>query len=121
MPYEQMMEHTALADIGVSLDKDRSINYRYSLPNKVFDYIMAGVPVLASNLPEVARTVTDYGVGRVVEEVAPAAIALALKEMLDDQDKLQRYRHNCLEAAKVLCWEREEDVVRTIYGRFLER
>mgnify|MGYP001068192639 CR=1 FL=1 len=121
MPYAQMMAHTALADIGLSLDKDRSINYRYSLPNKLFDYIMAGVPVLASDLPEVRKIVVDHGVGRVLKKHEPACIASTIKDMLNDSESMETWKTNCLEARKRLCWEEEEKVVQEIYRPFLTR
>ncbi|MFO7998200.1 MAG: glycosyltransferase [Bacteroidales bacterium] len=119
MPYEQLMAHASLADIGLSLDKDRSINYRYSLPNKLFDYIMAGVPVLASDLPEVKKIILDYGVGQVLSEVQPAIIAENIGEMLGDAGRMEQWRANCTTARETLCWEAEQTIVRKIYRSFL--
>lgn len=119
MPYEQLMAYASLADIGLSLDKDRSINYRYSLPNKLFDYIMAGVPVLASDLPEVKKIVLDYGVGQVLRDVEPASIAENIREMLGDAGRMEQWRANCTAARKTLCWEAEQTIVRDIYRSFL--
>ncbi len=80
-PYEEMMHYTRAADLGVSLDKDTNINYRFSLPNKIFDYIRAGIPILASNLPEVGRIVRGYSVGELVENHKPETLARAILSM----------------------------------------
>jgi hypothetical protein len=54
VPREAWRRYTQAAHLGFSLDKPKSQNYRWSLPNKLFDYFQAGIPVIASNLVEVA-------------------------------------------------------------------
>ncbi|MDG2194252.1 MAG: glycosyltransferase, partial [Polaribacter sp.] len=49
---KELQKLTPLADLGISLEENLGLSYRYSLPNKIFDYIQAEVPVLVSNLPE---------------------------------------------------------------------
>ncbi|MCA6363220.1 MAG: glycosyltransferase [Bacteroidetes bacterium] len=119
LPPDELRARTRLADIGLTLDKDTNLNYRYSLPNKIFDYIHAGVPVLASDLPEVKHIVTHYNVGQVVTTHAPEEIARALKEMLNSPRR-NAWKANALEAAKALCWETEEDAIKRVYARFLQ-
>jgi len=110
--------YTALADVGLSLDKDTNLNYRYSLPNKIFDYIRCGVPVLASNLPEVASVIRGYGVGRVVEDYSVENIAATLRLMIRNRDK-ELLQDALKKAARDLCWEKEKAVVEDIYRRLL--
>jgi len=119
MHYQQLCEYTSRATIGVSVDKPICINYLYSLPNKLFDYIMAGLPVLASDLPEVQSIVEKYEVGLICGQHDPASIANCINRMLSDRDQLKTWRENCLEAAKTLNWEREEEIVKVVYGRFV--
>jgi len=120
MPYDQLTKYTARATIGATLDKPFCLNYLYSLPNKLFDYIIAGTPVLASNLPEVKSIVEGYKVGLVAQNHEPAHIASCIKEMLSDPERLAFWRENCLNAALSLNWENEEAVIRGIYARFLK-
>lgn len=105
LPYEELCNYTACSDIGLSLDKGLYFNYLYSLPNKVFDYIHAGIPVLASNLPEVSNVVLGSGIGICIEEVNPEQIARGI-ELMRSCD-LSIY-HPALEKAKEdFHWERE--------------
>jgi len=120
MPYEKLFAFTRASNIGVSIDKDTNINYRYSLPNKLFDYIMAGTPQLVSDLPEVKRIVRQYNTGTVINSHEPAQIAEAIRSMLANREKLKEMESACHEAAKELCWEKEEEVVREIYSPFLQ-
>lgn len=111
MEYSRMLQFTQMADIGLSLDKDSNINYRYSLPNKVFDYIHAGIPILASDLVEVKRVVDTWGVGEILTELVPEKLAERIRLMLADQDKLAQYKANTQKAAEILTWEKESSEV----------
>lgn len=115
LPFSELCVYTALADVGLSLDKDTNINYRYSLPNKLFDYIHAGVPVLASPLVEVAAIVTTYQVGELIPSHEPRAIAETLNRMLNDPEKRAYYRTRCLEARLQLCWDEEKKIAKNLY------
>ncbi|MDR4988999.1 MAG: glycosyltransferase [Bacteroidales bacterium] len=118
MPYDELYEYTRYASIGVSLDKDTNPNYRFSLPNKLFDYIMAGTPQLASALPEVAGIIKKYNTGVLSTSHQPAHIAECISEMLSKPDKLAAWETNCHLAAKELCWEKEETKLIEFYAPF---
>ncbi len=119
MPPDELYEYTLHAKVGVSLDKDTNINHRYSLPNKLFDYIMAGVPQLCSSLPELVNIVKKYDTGLIAVNHEPAHIATCIQEMLSDKDRWKRWHTHSLEAARELCWEKEEKQVDAVYGRFI--
>jgi glycosyltransferase involved in cell wall biosynthesis len=81
VPLDRLLAHTADADVGVSLLQDTCENHRLALPNKVFEYLAVGVPVLASDLPEIAALVTRHG-GAVVDPADPAAVAAGVRALL---------------------------------------
>lgn len=118
MPYEALRHYTANADLGISLDKPLHLNYTLSLPNKLFDYIHAGTPVLVSNLPETSRIVRDYNVGLVCEELTARGVADAISSALHHPDYAQ-WKKNCLSAREKLCWQQEEKVLEALYAPLL--
>lgn len=108
VPYEKLAQYTRNADLGLSLDKDTNLNYRFSLPNKLFDYIHAGVPVLVSDLVEIARIVKEYQIGGVIKNHEPQYIAQQINLALSNQKKHDTWKRNLLKAKEELTWEAEE-------------
>lgn len=107
LPYERMMDFTRNADLGLTLDKDSNLNYRFSLPNKLFDYLNAGIPVLATDLPEVAGIVRKYNAGLVIPTADPALIARAVTAFFADEERMRLTRTNATFAARELNGETE--------------
>jgi glycosyltransferase involved in cell wall biosynthesis len=119
MPFNELQQLTSLATIGLSVEKDMGLNYRYALPNKLFDYIQSEVPVLASSLPEIKRIVEGYTVGRVIANTSPGEIADGIQFMLNNSELYQEWKKNCHQAKSELCWEKEQNNIQFIYERFL--
>lgn len=92
------------ATIGVTMLEDTCLNHRYALPNKLFDYMSAGLPVLASNLDEVARVVRGHDLGRTADPQDPLDIAAAITGMVSHPD-LPKWSKNSLAAAETFSWE----------------
>lgn len=107
--YSELLKYTAAADLGLSLDKDTNINYRFSLPNKIFDYIQAGIPVLASDLPEVKKIVEGYKVGCITTTHDPELLAVQMQKMLTDTIMKNEFQLSINEAAKTLNWNYEKE------------
>ena len=107
-PLERLAAYTSLADIGITFDKDTNINYRFSLPNKLFDYIQVGLPVLASPLPEVKKIIDKYGCGAFIDNYHPQHIAACFTHILNDDQFLIECRSNALKASILLNGETEQ-------------
>ena len=108
---EELMAVTASCFAGLTLDKDTNINYRFSLPNKLFDYIHAEIPVIATDLPEVAAIVNVYRTGIVLSQNSPQAIANAMNGLISEKELYDDYKENCRIAATDLCWQSEKKVL----------
>jgi glycosyltransferase involved in cell wall biosynthesis len=112
---DRLFDYTRQADLGISLEEDLGLNYRFALPNKVFDYIQAGVPVLVSDLPEVKSIVLQYGVGMVNPAKTPEELGVLFQNILEDEAKLEAWKLNLHKAAAELCWENEEPKLLNLY------
>jgi glycosyltransferase involved in cell wall biosynthesis len=116
MPYDEMMHYTRVADLGLTLDKDTNINYRFSLPNKLFDYIHAEIPVLCSDLPEVKHIVKTYDIGIVALNHHPENLAKEVDALREDPHRIEQLRTNCTMARLKLSWENEVQALRRVYS-----
>jgi glycosyltransferase involved in cell wall biosynthesis len=114
-PYLEMMQYTYHAAIGLTLDKPNNINYQYSLPNKVFDYIHAGTPIICTDLIEVSTLVEKHKVGIVLKDFTPLTLADAINQLATDSNLLNELKANCQKAALIENWEQEKTILKEIY------
>jgi glycosyltransferase involved in cell wall biosynthesis len=115
IPFEKLIFYTVRADIGISLEENTGENYYYALPNKLFDYIQANVPVIASPLPEIRKIVEGYNIGVIIEKHDPKHIAETIKLMFDNCNQ-SAWKKNLTIAAEELCWEKEEKILFEIFS-----
>lgn len=85
LPFEQLRVLTASADVGLSLDQAGHGNYEMSLPNKLFDFMHAGLPMVVTARKEVAAIVRAHGLGKVVEDASPATLSKAVQAVLANE------------------------------------
>jgi glycosyltransferase involved in cell wall biosynthesis len=117
---EDLVKYTSQADLGISLEEGKGLNYIYALPNKLFDYIQAHIPVLISDLPEMAYIVRKYNVGMVIQTRDPLELSEVIKQMLYSNEMMVTWKQNLAVAAKELCWENEEKKLLDIYLRVIK-
>lgn len=112
---EKLAAYTRNADIGLSIDKDTNINYRFSLPNKLFDYLHAGIPVVASQLPEIKNIIEQYNVGVFINNHNPGHIAETIRNLFAEAEKYEILKKNTAKAANELNWETEKDILIKLF------
>lgn len=86
VPSEEVVPYAASATIGVSIIQPASLSYRLALPNKLFQYMAAGIPVVASDFPDVRQVVEGSGAGIVVDPADPDAVAAAIRCLIEDPE-----------------------------------
>ena len=121
VPYEELLNWTASADIGLCiLPVDYTPHLKVCLPNKLFEYLMVGLPVLASPLEAVAEVIRTYDGGQVLSSLRPVDIGAAINAMLADHDALARMHQSALEAARdEFNWEKESAQLVHLYHRIV--
>ncbi len=113
MPAEDLYHYTCNADLGLTIDKNNNINYRFSLPNKVFDFINAGVPILASPLPEIKNVIDSYHIGDFIASHDPKHIADKMNEMLRSPEYTV-WKQNTIKARQENSWQLEKKVLEEV-------
>ncbi len=112
---EQLKKLTLQAWVGITLfDAAGKSNY-YSLANRFFDYIQAGIPQVCVDYPVYREINNQYQIAVLIDDLSPRSIATQLNELLNNESLYNRLQKNCLEARKQLCWQEEEKKLLTFY------
>ncbi len=119
VPMDDVVRYVASADLGIVPTQNVCLSYFFESSNKIFHCVMAGVPVVMSDHLEKRLLVEEYGIGVLFDETDPTEIARVVNETLDDREAYAVMRRNCLEAARVLNWEHEEQTLRQIFADLL--
>jgi len=117
VPQDKLVEYCASADVGLIPYQAVDLNNFYSSPNKLFDYIVAGLPIIANDLPFLRKMVVGHGLGLTAELHDAASYASAISLLLGNERLLRETRANLLEAAKVYNWDEEGKKVVAMYER----
>lgn len=109
VPPNRVLPVTAGADLGVTLLQPTCLNHRYALPNKLFDYLAAGLPVVASDLEETGAMVRRFDCGLTVEPNRPDAVRDALLKACTRSADTLRWKRNARVAGETLDWNAVSD------------
>lgn len=113
VPFQELPLYTAQADVGLCLlNANLGLNYVYALPNKIFEYTMAGVPSLSTKLPEIEQLFEEYQVGKLVDNHEPHTLAKAITEILTHKND---YLTTIQNAQKAWSWEQEMQKISSFF------
>jgi glycosyltransferase involved in cell wall biosynthesis len=109
LPYEQMMNYTSRSFLGLIFEKiDFTDEHNFALPNRFFDYIKAGIPVLSTKAVEIKALIEKYNIGTFVDNLNPSHLSKAIIQISENTAMYNCWKSNTAKAANDLCWENEE-------------
>jgi len=117
---EELKIMTRNALIGINVLEANSLNYYYSLANKFFDYMHAGIPHISMNFPEYKRINDEIEVAILIEELSVQKIKEAILQLTSDKNYYQQLKSNCILARDNFNWAKEEEKLISLYNKLLE-
>ncbi len=115
VPQNKLLALTAAADAGVIPYQATCLNNRYCTPNKLFEFIAAGLPVLATDLPEIRKFVDGQQIGLVGDTGSPRKLAALIDRFFSNDQLFNTWKANVALASQRICWELEEKRLVEIY------
>ncbi len=116
VPFEELEKFNRNAMVGLCLLENKGLNYFHSLPNRIFDYMQLGIPVIASNFPDIRSIVKAHKTGLLIDDLSPETIALAIKEACENQELRRQWKNSIPLAASRFTWENEETKIQNKLG-----
>ena len=113
--HNQVTQIASSADFGICLIENVSLSNYYCLPNKLFENIFSGLPVIASNFPDMSQLIEKYGVGIIVENSVESLME-AVININDSMFKAEAFSYNSLSE---LSWDRQSEKLKLIYEEML--
>lgn len=115
VPQNELLALTAAADAGVIPYQATCLNNHYCTPNKLFEFIAAGIPVLATDLPEIRRFVEGQQIGQVGDTGSPQKLAALIDDFFSDEQRFANWTAHVALARKLVSWEQEEKKLVKVY------
>lgn len=120
IPSEEILNYSAGADLGVIPYQPIDDNHLYCSPNKLFEYIIAGVPVIANKLPFFDLINNQYGIIENADMSSPEALGKTVSKLISNPSKLEKLKNLCYEAGQQLNWTNESNKLLTIYHQIIK-
>ena len=118
IPYAEMMQYTRNADLGLAIDHTDILNHKLALPNKLFDYIQAEIPVLATEIVEIEKIIKKHNIGFILHEELTASFLADKINLIRSNysDQIDELKINLKKAKSIENWEIEQKKLKEIYA-----
>jgi len=116
VPYDEVTRTAMSADVGLILLQNADLNFYYASPNKLFDFMAAGLPVVGSNFPDMKKFIEGCNIGMTCDPTNPREIADVITHIVSDENRYNEMKRNALEAAKIFNWENESKKLVALYA-----
>ncbi len=114
VPFEYFWKYQENALVGMCLLENNGLNYFHSLPNRIFDYMQAGIPVITTDFPDISEIVKTYNTGLLIHEMDPQKIAESIQMACERIDLRKEWSHTIPTAAQSLTWENESVILKKV-------
>ena len=115
VPQNDLIKYIKSADIGVHAIPNTCLNHDYCLPNKLFEYIHAGVGVLCTGLTEMSHLIKTYQIGMTFKDKNPEDLAEKIIYLIKNKEEVNKYKRNAQRLAESLTWENEFQRLKLVY------
>lgn len=119
VPSEEMLNYSAGADLGIIPYKPIDDNHLYCSPNKLFEYVLAGVPIISGKLPFFELMNEKYGFIATTDIDSPEAFGCTITEILNDKERIKTLKDNCEKASQALNWDEEGKKLVNLYEKYI--
>jgi len=116
---EKMVLESMGANVGLALFDPVNKNLNFASPNKLFGLMMAGVPIIGSDIPFLRSVLKEYGVGDVYLPGDPKNLAETIMKVIGNEAEHSKMKENCIKYREIFCWEKESSKLLGLYGSVL--
>jgi len=117
----QLVKTACSSHVGIAITEPMCLNFKYSISNKLFEYLVAGLPVIMSDIPEHRYYNDRFKFGVLLQSHDPQEVARCIETLYRDQALYEKLKRNALDARQTLCWEVEGEKLLGVYRRLLGR
>ena len=108
VPFENLANYHQNVMAGICLLHNQGLNYYYSLPNRLFDYLQAGIPVIASEFPDMSDIIKKHQTGLLIRDLNPGTIAQTIRRACEEKSLREKWQETLPKAAREFTWQEEE-------------